>query len=1377
MKYIRHAFVFLALLVLNLHAENDGYMKWQAQKSAVMQDKGLARYYTFEDVKDSKSVIKDLKGSGADLVFMPYREGEKAIDDLQVVEGRVAGRKAVRLDRGWYQGPAFDIKKKQFTVSVWFRRQGPGSIPSASMAEEGRIISSAGWKRGWYIAAVYDEANTLRFCLGSESGSENLISDISVPGNVWHHLAAVWDGKEMLLYFNGMLVGKSEYSGRYIPAETGDFLRLGYAGDNTGSLILDIDEVVFYNSALTRSEVVALSTGTGSHAVGILKAADKYIEKGDYEGARREYGKLEDMKSVEYGREIALFNIAESYRLEKDYERAHKTYKEIFSLSGLTANYRIYGLFMQAEVYEEEGDYGKARKAYSDIVSLEGAQEDQIFRARLHTGDTWRKERKYAQARDIYLELLKGENSSSYPHENYRLELADRLDELEGMKDGQAEKSKEEKRAEWVNSPEFGIYVSLQGKDTNPGTKESPFATINRAQEEVRRIKRERGMPEGGIAVYLRGGKYFIKESVVFGKEDSGTESSPVVYRSYPGEEVRLIGGKELKNFKPLKDPDIMGRLPEEAKDKVWVSDLREAGITDYGNLVNRGHGYDFDQTGAMELFYNTRPMTLSRFPDEGWLFTNLLTSEGDGGSGETVYQKGRFMYSEDRPERWKEEKNIWAVGYFAAPWDKVHTQVIDIDAGNKTAYLAPDIRHYPGHGNYGMPVRDRKPYYFYNILGEISKPGEFYVDRETGKLYFYPPGEIKGNEIIVSILAAPVVEIREAENLVLFGLIIEGTWKTAITVNGGINNLVAGSVIRNTGQYAFNIKGGWRNGVFGCDIYDVGEGGIRIEGGNWRKLIPGNHYVENNHIHRFNRFDGGYRSAVRIEGIGHRVSHNLISDSSHNAIYLDFNNHVIEYNEIYDVVSEARDAGAIYIYGEPKYLVNRGNIFRYNFIHHITEHSSAVPYVNPGITGIYIDALNAGMTIVGNIIYRNTGAGIFTHGPDTRVENNIFADNLLSLHQGNRNYLLRNPARIKQLEDNVLNIVNYRQPPWANRYPQLRNLTEGGYQTGPENPAWPRNVAIERNINIGGQFLRITDDLYKGNSIKNNMDGYDPLFSDSESLDFSLSTGSPAYGITGQEPVPFAEIGLYRDSLRASWPVKKPDAGKYYSPEKMAMLPPPRGHFGPLPFTGNPPFYEVIRSASPITIDGKISDREWQGLDKSKAMNIEKSISGKDFSRDRSYAWMLYDDENIYIAVENIDGIEGGEIESKRLYNEIDIEGIYNRHAWWWQRDIETGPVYILSGYANGRMEVMNNFRMPRKIIDYIKSAVEYRASVVDRGKNHWTAEWKIPFAALNTGADIPDELRFNIGGPRKDGWFNWSPTGGSAWRLDKGGILRFIK
>ena len=103
----------------------------------------------------------------------------------------------------------------------------------------------------------------------------------------------------------------------------------------------------------------------------------------------------------------------------------------------------------------------------------------------------------------------------------------------------------------------------------------------------------------------------------------------------------------------------------------------------------------------------------------------------------------------------------------------------------------------------------------------------------------------------------------------------------------------------------------------------------------------------------------------------------------------------------------------------------------------------------------------------------------------------------------------------------------------------------------------------------------------------------------------------------------------------------------------------------------------------------------------------------------------------------------------------------------------IDTGPVYIFWGHSNGRFEVKNIFRMPRQIVEHLNKSIEYKTVMLNEEDYHWTAEWKIPLAALNI-YQIPDSLRFNMGAPKRGGWFAWVATG---WQVDRAGILKFIK
>jgi len=1398
---IKSGIAFSLLLALGLEAGTAADNAWEKRKEALKQDESVVRYYTFEEVENSKSAVKDLKGSGADLTFKAYRDRKtkEMMDDLEIIEGRQPGKPAVRLNRGWYQGAAANVENRQFTATVWFRRNGPGfhkhSFTGSKERKDGAILANGnGYSKGWRLVTVYDQRQSLEFFLG---GSEPLAeararSLLSVPDGVWHHLAATWNGEEMKLYLNGIPAGSKKYSGRYVPSGENDFLKIGYIMAGVGSVILDVDEVVIYNRVLSEREISEAGREQTAGIEEILDLADRYLKKGDYERARAEYGKVKKVSGIDYGIPMALFNIAESYRLEKDYANTHKTYREIFGLPELSTYYRIYGLFRQAEACLEQEDYGQARQVYEKVMKTGGALEQHVFTARLKTADTYRAEKKYAVARNLYEKLLTEEEACAQPHEVHRLDLRDRLEEINGLADGTAIKSMQEKRAGWVNLPEKALYVSPQGSDANPGTKAAPFATIRRAQEEARKIK-EKGLPAGGMAVYLRNGNYFLAESLSFETVDSGSETAPVVYRSYPGEKVRIIGGRQLKAFSPVRDKKILEQLSAEARGKVWEADLKEAGINDYGELLNRG-GHNpptVARQGAMEVIFNGKALQLARWPNKGYeRIAGLPDPAGDGSFRNKAFQRNRFVYPGNRPARWKEEKEVWIKGYLAEtmPFQMIHVKMVSLDTEKKIIETAPDARWGERYSLYNTPYQKGGPFYAYNLLSEIDSPGEWYIDRDTGKLYIWPPEDIEKSEVIVTTLEKPVITFNKASHMVLSGLTIEGTWTHAVDIQGGRNILVAGNTMRNTGQYAVNVKGGWNHSVFGCDIYDTGEGGVILDGGDHVKLIPSGHTIENNHIHRFNRFCGGYRPAALLLGTGHRVSRNLIHDAPMHAIYLhgssgryksSTNDHVIEFNEFHDVPYEAREFGAIYIYSDAWQWTNRGNIIRNNFFHHISYHSS--PNMSQGLNAIHIDSHNSGFAVTDNFFYLVPN-GISNPQPENRLENNIFIDpENRAISQGNRWHLLHNEDetpimnRILRFE-NQLKTVNYKQPTWSHRYPQLVNSLSGNTPFG-----WAKDNVIERNVNTGGPFISIARGIRKDNIIRNNWEEGDPLFVNRKEMDFCLRTGSPVFGNTGYMPVSMEKIGVYRDKLRASWPPDrtKEDIGKYYITEWKA-IDQIASRIIPQKRVSKTLNYRIMRTGSPVKIDGTLNREEWLGLDRNKAMVIEQYYTGEKKKGPKSYVWMLYDDKYLYVASmhEPDPYVEGmpPRMKDHLPVLEMSIEthhGIHSRD--WWVDDMPTGPIYIFWGNAGGKVEFKNNFGMPHARAQEIGKSLEYASTMLDKENLSWVSELKIPFASIGLKPEDAQQLAFNAGVYKRGGWFTWVATGTNVWRIENAGFIRF--
>ncbi|MHC4177500.1 MAG: Ig-like domain-containing protein, partial [Planctomycetota bacterium] len=141
------------------------------------------------------------------------------------------------------------------------------------------------------------------------------------------------------------------------------------------------------------------------------------------------------------------------------------------------------------------------------------------------------------------------------------------------------------------------FYVATSGNDAWSGKlagptadgSDGPFATLERARDEVRRLKQAGAWPQSGVTVTVRGGVYERSQTFQLSAQDSGTQDAPVVYRARKGEQVRLVGGKVLAGFRPVTDPPVLSRLDPAARGNVLRVDLKAAGINDLGEVAASG--------------------------------------------------------------------------------------------------------------------------------------------------------------------------------------------------------------------------------------------------------------------------------------------------------------------------------------------------------------------------------------------------------------------------------------------------------------------------------------------------------------------------------------------------------------------------------------------------------------------------------------------------------------------------------------------------------------------------------------------------------------------------------------------------------------------
>lgn len=662
----------------------------------------------------------------------------------------------------------------------------------------------------------------------------------------------------------------------------------------------------------------------------------------------------------------------------------------------------------------------------------------------------------------------------------------------------------------------LAVFVSPKGDDSNPGTVEKPFATLERARDEVRAaLANAKGKDQWrGATVVLREGAYELKRTFELGPQDSGYPGHAIIYRPRKGESARISGGRGVTNWVPVTDARVLDRLEPAARGRVIQADLVALGITNFGQI---GGGFGLAGGPGMELFSRDEPMTLARYPNDGFIhITSLLGPTERDVRGTKGCVEGIFEYDDDRPARWIGEQEPWVLGYWFHDWAEQRHRVESIDASKKVIAVAK-----PYHG-YGY--RKGQWFHGFNLLCEIDRPGEWYLDRAVGRLYFWPP-DSKAEACAVSVLPN-LMTMTGVSHVEFRGLTLECARNDAILLKGCTNSIIAGCTIRNVGSWAVRVSDGMACGVAGCDIYATGDGGIALSGGDLKALKGAGLYAENNHVHHWSRWNRMYRPAISLAGVGNRASHNLLENAPHTAIGFGGNDHVIEFNEIHSVCYESNDAGAIYA---GRNWTMRGTTIRNNYLHHING------FEGRGCVGVYLDDMYCGTLIADNVFYRVTRAAFIGGGHDNTIENNIFVDCKPAVHVDARGmgWAGAMPERLVKegKEKGTLNGIRFKEPPYSTRYPKLVGILD-------KDPAGPTGTLIARNICLGGKWDEIEKKAQPFVVLENNLLDTDPGFMDREKQDFRLRDDSPALKM-GFRAIPIEKIGLYKSGDRASWPVR----------------------------------------------------------------------------------------------------------------------------------------------------------------------------------------------------------------------------------------------
>jgi hypothetical protein len=492
--------------------------------------------------------------------------------------------------------------------------------------------------------------------------------------------------------------------------------------------------------------------------------------------------------------------------------------------------------------------------------------------------------------------------------------------------------------------PDF--FVSPAGKDTNPGTKEAPFATVTRARDAAR----ERKKP---ATIVLRGGTYFLAEPLVFKAEDSG-----LLVAAFPGEKPILSAGRPITGWK-------------KGENGLWTAaatgTFRQLFVD--GNRATRARSEIQRVQGEVSLDAQAKFKAKEGDVKPGWAARGdvevvVLQSWAELRSpiaaidGTTVTLAGKCAPSNregnprywvenaadllDQPGEWYLDAKAGVVSY--KPFDGQDPSKVEVIAAS-----LPQIVRFEGAKNVRL-----KGLTFAHSDWSMGPKG--YTDVQAA---YDIPGAVWGDR-------ATSIRLEDC-------------------------------TVAHVGGYGIEFARGCKDiHVVGCEIVDAGAGGIKIGETSIRKdeadKTTGN-VVTDTHIHDLGSV---YPAGVGI-WVGHSSKNTFAHNHIHDAYYSGFSigwswgygpsgaqENLIEQNHVHHIGrGMLADMGGIYTLGTCTGTVIRNNVF------HDIQSSTY------GGWGIYFDEGSTGVLAENNIAYRCKSNGFHQHyGKENVLRNNVFALN-----------------------------------------------------------------------------------------------------------------------------------------------------------------------------------------------------------------------------------------------------------------------------------------------------------------------------------------------------------------------------------------------
>jgi len=569
-------------------------------------------------------------------------------------------------------------------------------------------------------------------------------------------------------------------------------------------------------------------------------------------------------------------------------------------------------------------------------------------------------------------------------------------------------------------------YVNTQGNDLWSGSlkapnatkTDGPFKTIERAKQAIRNLKQTNTFKDK-VNVNIASGRYYLTQTLNFSLLDSGLPGKEIVWQGDPGAQVSISGGIPI--------------VCKKGVTLLWVCPLTaQPNNTEFFDATRKN-----GNAPKFELYINDSKLELARWPDQGWAHIKL-----------PLDYKKQFTVIETLPNL---SGDVTAAQVHTFAGNDWYDQYIGIESvnqsGNSIKLSAPTAYN----------LASGRRFYIQNLPSLLNAPGEWIVDA-ANKISFIPPTGITPKVAILSSLKNILVA-DGISNITFKNIAFQHTAGTGIILKNANSVGLDKLDVNNIGGNGIEIKNGKNVLLSNSKIHHISAQGIEVSGGDKNTLQPSGNIIYNNHIHHVSTELLTSSPAIRLYGVGTKVTHNLLEQGASSAIIIAGNEHLIEKNEVHNFCLQSSDCGAIYSGRDWSW---RGNVIRNNYVHDISGYGlksvdtakNQVAYESPKFAvGIYLDDAVSGFEVSGNII-NNIGLRAIQigGGRDNKIFNNFIS--------GNEHAIViddRVPNYFWSVNQKTLDDSPYLTPIWQEKYPEL--------SIPMNNKKWPEGNKIERNI------------------------------------------------------------------------------------------------------------------------------------------------------------------------------------------------------------------------------------------------------------------------------------------------------------------------